>query len=60
VRILEALYEAAARTGRSIVDVVGKTIRKIVLKPNSSSVVGMWDGEPKRCSSEHDSVYDEV
>lgn len=58
--VLEALYEAAARTGRCIVDLVGKTIRKIVPKPNSSGVVGTWDGEPKRPSGEHDSIYDEL
>ena len=57
---LDALREAAAQSGRSVADLVREAIRKVVLKPKSTGVVGIWDGEPKRPSSEHDSIYDEV
>lgn len=57
---LEALREAAARSGRSVAESVRDAIRKVVLKPSAVGPVGIWDGEPKRSSVEHDSIYDEV
>jgi hypothetical protein len=56
---LEALRKAAARSGRSIADLVRDAIRKFVLKPQASGPVAIWDGTPKRTSIEHDSVHDE-
>lgn len=56
---LEALRQAAARSGRSVADLVREAIRKVVLKPPSTGPVALWDGEPKRTSIEHDSVHDE-
>jgi hypothetical protein len=56
---LAALREAAARSGRSVAEVVRDAIRKVVLKPTASGPVALWDGEPKRSSVEHDSVHDE-
>jgi hypothetical protein len=56
---LEALREAAARSGRSVAELVREAIRKVVLKPESASPVAIWDGEPRRTSTEHDSVHDE-
>jgi Ribbon-helix-helix protein, copG family len=56
---LGALRKAAARTGRSVAEVVRDAIRKVVLKPQSPGFVDIWDGEPKRSSVEHDSIYDE-
>ncbi|HXC38675.1 MAG TPA: CopG family transcriptional regulator [Burkholderiales bacterium] len=57
---LDALRKAAARSGRSVADLVRDAIRKVVLKPQVSGPVAIWDGEPKRTSVDHDSVYDEV
>jgi hypothetical protein len=57
---LEALREAAARSGRSVAEVVREAIRKVVLKPQTEGPVAIWDGEPRRTSSDHDSVYDEL
>lgn len=57
---LEALRAAAARSGRSIADLIREAIRKTVLKPDASGPVGLWDGEPRRTSVEHDSIYDET
>ena len=54
---LEALRAAARRTGCSVAEVVRDAIRKVVLKPSGGGLVGIWDGEPKRSSIEHDSVH---
>jgi methionine synthase II (cobalamin-independent) len=56
---LAALREAAARSGRSVAEVVRDAIRKVVLKPQTTGLVAIWDGEPKRTSIDHDSVHDE-
>ena len=56
---LDALRNAAMRSGRSVAELVREAIRKTVLKPEAAGPVAIWDGEPKRTSSEHDSVHDE-
>jgi hypothetical protein len=56
---LEALRKAAARSGRSVAALVREAIRKVVLKPQTAGPVAIWDGEPRRTSTEHDSVHDE-
>lgn len=56
---LDALRKAAARSGRSIAELVRDAIRKTVLKPRASGPVAIWDGETKRTSVEHDSIHDE-
>jgi hypothetical protein len=56
---LDALRKAAARSGRSVAELVRDAIRKVVLKPQAVGPVAIWDGEPKRASIEHDSVHDE-
>jgi hypothetical protein len=57
---LDALRMAAARSGRSVAEVIREAIRKVVLKPPVGGPVAIWDGQPKRTSMEHDSVHDEV
>jgi hypothetical protein len=56
---LDALRKAAARSGRSVAELVRDAIRKVVLTPRAASPVAIWDGEPKRASVEHDSIHDE-
>jgi len=56
---LDALRKAAARSGRSVADLVREAIRRTVLKTAGSGPVALWDGEPRRSSVEHDSVHDE-
>jgi hypothetical protein len=56
---LDALRKAAARSGRSVAEVVRDAIRKVVIKPKVTGPVAIWDGEPRRTSIEHDSVYDQ-
>jgi Ribbon-helix-helix protein, copG family len=56
---LDALRAAAKRSGRSVAALVREAIRKVVLKPESSGPVAIWDGELKRTSIDHDTVHDE-
>lgn len=56
---LDALRDAAARSGRSIAEIIRDAIRQVVLKPQASGPVAIWDGRPKRASVDHDSIYDE-
>ena len=56
---LKALREAAARTGRSVAELVRDAVRTVVLKPQAAGPVAIWDGQPKRISAEHDTVHDE-
>ena len=56
---LEAMRKAAARSGRSVAELVRDAIRKVVLKPQAGGPVAIWDGEPRRASIDHDSVHDE-
>ena len=56
---LDALRKAAARSGRSVAELIRDAFRKVVLKPQVVGPVAIWDGEPKRASAEHDGVHDE-
>ena len=56
---LEALRVAAKRSGRSMAELIREAIRSTVLKPEAKGPVAIWDGEPRRTSVEHDSIYDE-
>ncbi len=55
---LQALREAAARSGRSVAELVREAIRRMLLKPHATGLVAIWDGEPRRTSAEHDSIHD--
>ena len=57
---LDALREVAARSGRSIAEIIREAIRQVVLKPKATGPVALWDGKPKRTSIDHDSVHDEL
>jgi hypothetical protein len=57
---LVALRAAAARSGRSVAELVREAVRKTVLKPKAGGPVAIWDGEPLRTSLDHDSVHDET
>lgn len=56
---LDALRQAAARSGRSVAEIVREAIRNTVLKPQKGGPVAIWDGIPGHPSSDHDSIYDE-
>jgi hypothetical protein len=57
---LAALRRIAARSKRSVAEVVRDAVRKVVLKPSAAGPVAIWAGAPKRTSIEHDSVHDEI
>ena len=57
---LAALRKVAARSGRSLAEVVREAVRTVILKPDSDGPVGIWDGQPKRPSIDHDSIHDET
>jgi hypothetical protein len=56
---LDALRAAAKRSGRSVAELVRDAVRKVVLKPETSGPIAIWDGELKRISIDHDTVHDE-
>lgn len=56
---LEALHEAAGRSGRSVADLVREAIRRVWLRPDAGGPVALWDGVPARASIDHDSIYDQ-
>src|SRR5690349_15505128 len=56
---LAALRKTAARSGRGMSELVRTAIRTVVLKQQVPGFVGIWNGELKRTSVEHDSVHDE-
>ncbi len=55
---LDALRRMAAKSGRSMAEIVRDAIRKVLLMPQGHGPVALWDGEPARSSVEHDSVHD--
>lgn len=56
---LEALHQAAKRSGRSVADLIREAVRRIWLRPGAEGPVALWDGQAKRTSLEHDAIYDE-
>jgi hypothetical protein len=56
---LDALREVAKRSGQSVAELVREAVRQVWLRPRSLGPVGLWDGEPRRTSLEHDTIYDE-
>lgn len=56
---LEALHDVARRSGRSVADLVREAVRQVWLRPKGSGPVALWDGEVRRTSMDHDSIYDE-
>lgn len=55
---LEALHRVAARSDRSVADLVREAIRRVWLQPGREGPVGLWDGEATRTSVDHDTIYD--
>jgi hypothetical protein len=54
---LKALRLAAKKAQRSVAELVREAVRRIWLQPEPEGPVALWDGEPKRRSEEHDSIY---
>jgi hypothetical protein len=56
---LEALRERAKESGQSVSELVREAVRRVWLRPVAPGPVGLWEGEPRRSSVDHDSIYDE-
>ena len=56
---LAALRKAAARSGCSVAQLVREAIRAVVLPPDADGPVAIWNGDPRRPATDHDSVHDE-
>jgi plasmid stability protein len=57
---LDRLRKVAARSGRSVSDIVREAIRKAPPKAPLSGPVAIWGGKPRRTSLEHDDSHDDV
>ena len=55
---LEALHQIAVRTDRKVAELIREAIRRVWLQPEPGGPVALWDGEPRRPSVDHDSIYD--
>ena len=56
---LDALHEAARRSGSSVAELVREAVRQVWLRPQSQGPVALWEGESRRTSLDHDAIYDE-
>ena len=56
---LKALHELAEARGKSVAELIRQAIHPVWVKPKGNGPVGIWAGEPRRTSVDHDSVYDE-
>jgi hypothetical protein len=55
---LEALHRLARRKKKSVAALVREAVHEVWLKPEPEGPVALWDGEPHRPSTDHDSIYD--
>jgi hypothetical protein len=55
---LDALHAVAARSNRKVADLIREAIRRVWLRPPANGPVALWNGDPKRTSVDHDSIYD--
>jgi hypothetical protein len=56
---LAALHQAAKRCDVSVAELVREAVRQVWLRPKGQGPIALWDGEPRRISSDHDTLYDE-
>lgn len=57
---LAQLQQLAKEIGRSMADLIREAIRNTWLKNTTQGPVALWQGEARRASVDHDTIYDEV
>ena len=56
---LAALREIAKRTNRTVAALIREAIRQVLLRSAKRGPVGLWDGQPRAASADHDCLYDQ-
>ena len=56
---LEQLHKIARQRKKSVAALVREAVRVVLLTPEPRGPVALWDGDPRRPSTDHDSIYDE-
>jgi predicted transcriptional regulator len=56
---LAVLREIAKRTNRTVVALIREAIRQVWLRSAKRGPVGLWEGQPRATSSDHDFQYDQ-
>lgn len=56
---LRALHRLARRSRKSVAELVREAVRTSLLRAEPSGPVALWDGEPRRASTDHDTIYDQ-
>jgi hypothetical protein len=55
---LKALHRAAKRSGKSVAQLVREAVRRSCLPVDARGPVGLWEGDVRATSFDHDSIYD--
>lgn len=55
---LQALHRAAKRSGKSLAQLVRDAVRRTCLAAEAKGPIGLWDGDVRVTSVDHDSIYD--
>jgi hypothetical protein len=57
---MEALRQASARPGRTVSELIREAVWEVWLRPGARGPVALWDGVPRRMSTEHDETDEEI
>ena len=55
---LKALHRVAEDRGKSVAALIREAVQRVWLRPAEGGPVGLWEGELRRTSVDHDSIYD--
>jgi hypothetical protein len=57
---LGQLRKMAARSGRSVAELLREAVGTVMLNPSAKGPVAIWSGRPRRTALAHDTVHDEL